>query len=169
MSNAPEGSANWFFVFHMVHNNLYQRQVAYDFFGIDMWTRRMDNGTWGSWTRIDLIGSTYSTTEARDGTFIDGSPIYKKTINFGSLPNATTKDVAHNISNIDKIIKIEGIASSTGDGRSIMLPLVYDSGNTNYNAELSVTPTDIRVKTTADRSGYTAYVTLWYTKDESEA
>lgn len=54
MSNAPNNSANWFFVLHMVHNALYQRQLAFDFFGINMYTRRMDNGTWGAWQRVGL-------------------------------------------------------------------------------------------------------------------
>ena len=52
MSNAPGGSANWFFVLHMVHNDKYQRQVAFDFFSINIWTRRMDNGTWGNWEQV---------------------------------------------------------------------------------------------------------------------
>lgn len=61
MSNAPENSTNWFYVFHMAHNNLYQRQVAYDFFGIDVWTRRKDNGTWGAWQQIN-VGSSPTPT-----------------------------------------------------------------------------------------------------------
>lgn len=53
MSNAPGGSSNWFFVLSMVHNPQYQRQVAFDFFSINIWTRRMDNGNWdANWTQI---------------------------------------------------------------------------------------------------------------------
>lgn len=53
MSNAPNGSANWFFVLSMVHNASYQRQVAFDFFSIGIWTRIMDNGNWdASWTQV---------------------------------------------------------------------------------------------------------------------
>ena len=52
MSNAPGNSANWFFVLHMVHNDKYQRQLAFDFFSLNIWTRRMDNGTWGSWEQV---------------------------------------------------------------------------------------------------------------------
>jgi len=54
MSNAPNNSANWFFVLHMVHNAKYQRQVAFDFFSINIFTRRMDNGTWGAWEQVNL-------------------------------------------------------------------------------------------------------------------
>lgn len=53
MSNAPDNSSNWFFVLNMVHNDKYQRQIAFDFFSINIWTRRMDNGNWdSSWTRV---------------------------------------------------------------------------------------------------------------------
>ena len=53
MSNAPDNSTNWFFVLNMVHNDKYQRQIAFDFFSINIWTRRMDNGNWdSSWTRV---------------------------------------------------------------------------------------------------------------------
>lgn len=52
MSNAPGNSANWFFVLHMAHNDKYQRQLAFDFFSLNIWTRRMDNGTWGSWEQV---------------------------------------------------------------------------------------------------------------------
>lgn len=53
MINAPAGSSNWFFVLNMVHNDKYQRQIAFDFFSINIWTRRMDNGNWdSSWTQV---------------------------------------------------------------------------------------------------------------------
>lgn len=52
MSNAPNNSSNWFFVLHMVHNNKYQRQLAFDFFSLNIFTRRMDNGTWGAWEQV---------------------------------------------------------------------------------------------------------------------
>ena len=38
----------------MVHNDKYQRQVAFDFFSINIFTRRMDNGTWGAWEQVNL-------------------------------------------------------------------------------------------------------------------
>ena len=44
----------------------------------------------------------YSTEEQVVGTWM-GKPLYKKTINFGSFPNATNKRIAHGISNIEMI------------------------------------------------------------------
>ena len=52
MRNAPGGSTNWFFVLHMAHNDKYQRQLAFDFFSSNIWTRRMDNGAWGNWEQV---------------------------------------------------------------------------------------------------------------------
>lgn len=51
MSNAPSSSA-WYFVLHIVHNDKYQRQLAFDFFSLSIYTRRMDNGSWGSWEQV---------------------------------------------------------------------------------------------------------------------
>ena len=165
MQNAPNNSANWFFVFHMVHNALYQRQIAYDFFGIDMWARRMDNGTWYPWYRIDLTASTYSATEARDGTFIDGSPIYKKTVDIGSLPNNANKDVAHNISNLGTVVKIEGTVTN-GQGDHLLLPYAHPSENASIG--LYVIGNNIRIRTGSDRTAFSGYATIYYTKSNTE-
>jgi hypothetical protein len=105
---------------------------------------------------------TYSTTEQRIGTWIDNKPLYRKVINFGALPNATTKDVAHGISNLKNVIKIDGIAIS-GQYHN-PLPLVYNSADAQYNTEIFVGNTYITMKTTQNRSSMTAYVYLEYTK-----
>lgn len=164
MSNAPEGSSNWFYVFHMVHNNLYQRQVAYDFFGIDMWTRRMDNGTWYPWYRVDLTTGTYTTSEVETGgTFTSGEPIYKKTVGPIDVSTAGDHSMAHNISNLDKFVKVEGVAQNS-DG---VWPLPFVITNDQSQAEnirLNVTPTNVWVNTRVARSGCVAYVTIYYTK-----
>ena len=46
------------------------------------------------------IKEVYSTEETVVGTWM-GKPLYKKTINFGSFPNATTTRIPHEISNIE--------------------------------------------------------------------
>lgn len=166
MQNAPEGSANWFYVFHMVHNNLYQRQVAYDFFGIDMWTRRMDNGTWYPWYRVDLTTGTYSTSEVKTGgTFISGEPIYKETIGPIDISTAGDHSMAHNISNLDKFVKVEGIATSSAGAWPLPFVITNDL-NQAENIRLNATPTNVWVNTRVARSGCEAYVTVYYTKTQ---
>ena len=106
---------------------------------------------------------SYSTSEVdTQTTWVDGSKIYKKTINFGALPDSTIKSVAHSISNLGYVVKIEGtaVANSTW----IPLPLVYSSTNAAYNVEVTVSTTDVVCNTTQDRSMFSAYITLYYTK-----
>ena len=56
------------------------------------------------------FATDYSTSEKMIGTWVDGSPLYQKTIEFGALPNAAEKSVAHGISNISQIKVLNEIA-----------------------------------------------------------
>nr|DAL39948.1 MAG TPA_asm: Baseplate wedge protein [Caudoviricetes sp.] len=109
--------------------------------------------------------STYSTEEQAVGTWIDGKTIYRKIINFGALPNATKKEVQHNISNISNFTKIEGIAIRNDETKFTQsLPLVYKNAEMFYNTALAVDNTIIEIQTAGDRSMFNGYVTLEYTK-----
>lgn len=109
--------------------------------------------------------TAYSTTrEIVCGTWIDGRTIYKKTINIGTLPNSSTKNVAHNISNISRTIKLEGFARRSSD--SVIFPVPFAS-STGASACITVTTdnTNITIGTGTDRSNMTeCYITLYYTK-----
>ena len=78
------------------------------------------------------------------------------------LWNATYKVVAHNISNLDKILKIEGITSSSNN--VFTLPYVSISAMAN-SVSVYISNADIRIETGIDRSSFTTtFVTLEYTK-----
>lgn len=112
----------------------------------------------------DPIIMDYSTSEINTGaTWINGAPIYKKTVNFGALPNATSKDVAHGISNLERVVKIEGYAYRSSDDTNFPIP--FASENTGASIGVSTTSTNISIGTGIDRSNVTeCYVTLYYTK-----
>lgn len=118
-------------------------------------------------SKIDFttLPGNYSTSEIDTGfTWVDGKTIYKKTINFGALPNATGKSVPHNISNLDFFIKIEGITQNPTDRVFYQLPKVMISGS-SYQAQLQVGNINVRIDTSQNLSSYTeTYVTLYYTK-----
>ena len=108
-------------------------------------------------------GINYSETEQDTGIkWIDGKTIYQKTIDFGALPNSTTKNVAHNISNIDQIVKIEGFAN-IGSGTKFTA-LSSSSTNASYQAALTADKTNVIIETASNRSTWYGYVTLYYTK-----
>ena len=112
------------------------------------------------------FGGDYSTSEVNTGfKWVDGRDIYKKTISFGALPNNTTKNVAHGITNLDLIISYDGMAKVTSSGNQIPLPFVNNVLSTMPNyVYLGFTLTDITITTGIDRTGLTAYLTLYYIK-----
>lgn len=110
----------------------------------------------------DPIIMDYSTAEINTGArWIDGSPIYKKTINFGTLPNATEKTVPHGISNLHRVIKVEGYAYNN----DVFFPLPFPWTNASSSVGILIGATTINLGTGLDRTGFTeTYITLYYTK-----
>lgn len=104
---------------------------------------------------------SYSKEEQVIGTWIDGRPLYRKVIDTGVLPNTTTKNVAHEISNA-VFIKMEGIAYAD----NIYLPLPYvDSANKLTDILLRIVGGNIVIISGSDRSAFTnSHVTLEYIK-----
>lgn len=101
------------------------------------------------------------------GTWIDGKTIYKKTIDFGNLPNNTWKTVNHNIIGMSQVIKIEGAVykSDSSNNEYYPLPLMFRGADSSYNVQMTVNDTGIAMSSTTDRSMFTAYVTVYYTKN----
>ena len=113
---------------------------------------------------IDDTG-TYSTTEHVVGKWINGKTIYEKTVNFGTLPNTETSQKSHGISNIDQIVGVEGIAIND---TNVSINLPYASpGETKANTSLIVNRTVILITTENNRTNYTGYITLRYTKSST--
>lgn len=101
----------------------------------------------------------YSTDEQRIGTWL-GKPLYRKTINVGTLPNNTVLRVAHNIINYDRFVNIIGSAKSST--QSLSFPFV--GSNLSDNIAIQITTDNIVIITGSDRSAFNGYVTLEYTK-----
>lgn len=108
-------------------------------------------------------GSNYSTDEQVVGTWINGKPIYQKTIDFGYLPNNTVKTVAHNISNLDWVVDAKGIAYN-GSGGYRSIPILYNTTYASYNTAFLVRLADIQLEVNNDMSAFYAYITIQYTK-----
>lgn len=107
---------------------------------------------------------TYSTTEQEVGEWIDGSPVYEKVIDLGALPNNTTKNVAHNIQNLGLIISADFLANDTS-GQYIQMPFTVARSNyVNYQVSIYLTDTNIVIETGSDRSTYSGFAILRYTK-----
>ena len=106
----------------------------------------------------------YSTDEIDTGRkWINGKNIFCKTFSMGGLGVATTVKKPHNISNLDMVIRIQGIAKENSIGATINLPHAADQQS--YMVTVYADNTNVNIQTYADQSGYVqSYVTLWYTK-----
>ena len=113
----------------------------------------------------------YSTEERCIGVWTDGKPLYEKTIEFGALPNNTTKNVAHNIANVDTIWVYGGFVYSTADTTD------YEKWGINrpalnaikYQWEATANRTNVKIVDGEDFSGFSAVVTVRYTKTTDTA
>lgn len=114
-------------------------------------------------SKLATVLGDYSLSEVDTGcTWIDGSKIYKKTVDVGTLPNATIKYVNHNITNLKAVVHVEGVGYSESTNNHFPLPFpVTNSQNTIW---ILIHPTQIEIGTGVDRSGSTGYVTIFYTK-----
>lgn len=102
----------------------------------------------------------YSINEIKIGSWL-GKTIYRKVVSVGILPNATSKSVKHNISNLDHYVKIWGIAYANSKGA---IPLPYVHYVTNNSVIISADIDYVSVSTGADRSVFNGFVILEYTK-----
>lgn len=112
-------------------------------------------------TKIAAAFTDYSTTEQNTGRlWIDGKTIYRKVISLGSLPNTTTSNVAHGISNISDVISVTGYATNG----TIFFPLPLARSVITMQIGLYADVNNIIVETGSNRTTYTGYAIIEYTK-----
>lgn len=103
----------------------------------------------------------YFTSETDTGkNWINGNRIYRKVINFGALPNATSKSVAHGIASIGAMISMNGVMT----GATYIQPIPFVHTTASGSVMLWVDTTNVTLNTGADYSSYTGYIILEYTE-----
>lgn len=125
------------------------------------------NSTTQKWENADESGGgewhEYSTEEKVVGKWIDGKPLYEKTVYLSSLSCDTSwHSVAHNISNLKRVIDFCGIGMN-GDGECFLMNSYRPS--LTQGIVITITETNIRyMNNWQDDNSMTAYVTIQYTK-----
>ena len=113
-------------------------------------------------SKISSAFTDYSTTEQNTGRlWIDGKTIYRKEVNLGSLTNTTPKSVAHGIANLSTVVSLSGFATNG----TIFLPLPL-ARYSNFASQIGLymDTTNVVVEPGNDRTSYTGYVIIEYTK-----
>ena len=128
------------------------------------YTKTTDNPGTGKWTTSGVPAHHYSTEEQVIGTWVDGKPLYEKTIDCGALPDSTSKLVEHNISNIDCIANVFGTSQNTTTKDTLPLSYAHRS-QISSQVQMDVTSTYVVIYTAKDNTSYNkTYITIQYTK-----
>ena len=106
----------------------------------------------------------FSTDETAIGIWVDNKTVYRKCIHISSFPNNATINVPMNIENLDYMINIYGVANKNRDGHPlngsrIDLP--------NYTISCYVNSGVLIISSGADRSSYSGYIIIEYTKKDN--
>ena len=128
--------------------------VASSFAG-DIATRRKESGVWRDWEWVNppmQLGVEYRTTERWNGEVG-----YTKLINCGAMPNASEKIIEHGVSGMKQPLSVSVTAYKSN--WAFTLP----SSHTN-EASVLLNTNGVQITTTIDRSEYTTYALIKYTK-----
>lgn len=117
------------------------------------------------------VKENYSTDEQLIGTWIDGKPLYQKTIDTGALPSTGTsgifqKEVPHNVQGIERVVDISGYARRPSTGLIMAFNhSLTQSGTVKYVVAVA-NDTNVSIISAANLSAnYTeSFVTIKYTK-----
>lgn len=105
----------------------------------------------------------YTTGEQAIGTWVNGKTLYRKVINIGNLPNATTKTISTGLSNITPI-NLYGYGYNPNTDVMFMV----NSGNPaglSFQIQAYYSSGSILIQTGVDRSAYSGYIVLEYIKN----
>lgn len=110
--------------------------------------------------------TTYSTSEKVVGTWINGKPIYQKTVSIGALPNNTTTGYEVVGEAIETLVDISVIATDTTGNYFIVLPNLSSNQvfQISFDVEIDNGKTKVFIVTARDVTGYSGVVTIRYTK-----
>lgn len=109
----------------------------------------------------------YSDEEREVGVWRDGKPLYQKTVYCGDFTTSGNKSVAHNISNLDKVVMMYGTFNE-GTTR-FPLPIVMWGSAVTYQTRLAVNNTNVIISRDTAAQSVNLYVTLQYTKTTDTA
>lgn len=106
--------------------------------------------------------TTYSTDEIRIGTWMN-KPLYRKVYYVNAFANNSNVYLDINVENVDTVISANGYAKNSSHTETIFLNSSY-SNAIHDSIVLEESSNKIRLHTTSDRSGYSGYVWIEYTK-----
>lgn len=126
------------------------------------YTKTADVAGSGDWTPSGELAHHYSTNEQVIGTWIDGKPLYEKTIAYTPSGTISSNTTIANVPNAKVMRATEATAYNPSDNRGYVLPNVRANGGTKITYDNG----DVTLVIIGDSwsSSWTFYVTVQYTK-----
>lgn len=94
---------------------------------------------------------TFSNTTGSNANY---RGVLRKVVDFGALPNATSKTVAHGIT-FNTNQSVTKLYAAATDPNTSWIPIPFASPTLNLNISLEMDTTNITITTGVDRTGYT--------------
>jgi hypothetical protein len=104
----------------------------------------------------------YSTEETKVGIWIDGKPIYKKTLPEKNLGGAGTYTINHGISNFKQLIKLEAVCFN--NERTSFYTFPSGAGPDQNEFHMNATTANIVLSAGGWGTGWNFQGTVYYTK-----
>ena len=128
-----------------------------------LYTKTTDTPGSGTWAPSGGYAHHYSTTEQVIGTWIDGKPIYEKTVYI-----ETANETLHGITNIDQVVSVSGITTARTDssGEFRPTPFCYSGLSSAWISGLTIKATKINLEAGSSFTSAhpNAYIIIRYTK-----
>lgn len=131
------------------------------------YTKTTDTAGSGTYTPSGALAVHYSTNEQVIGTWIDGKPLYQRTISFDNVAVANDVQINHNISNLKMAVNTQCVMYDSSTGISFDFSVNGDVNSQGMVIGIRVYPTSLWFRGTQSFSASanrTWYVTLKYTK-----
>lgn len=113
-------------------------------------------------TQVAGNGLVYSTTEQVVGRWINGKPIYQKTIEGTFASSGTGQDINHNIANLEQAVNVMGYLVSGGAGETFNIPVGFYNGAQYFSVFFMTTKMCARLHSSYFGTPYK--ITVQYTK-----
>lgn len=126
---------------------------------------RFKNVTWGDWQIKNTVKITTG-QEFKTGRIIDGKEEYGKRINFGALPNNTSKTISHGINFYNCTFTGMQCDFQNTSGYKISFQNYGIDPTSNSSSIIAFIGNSVAsIKTSSNMSNYTGFVTICYTKN----
>lgn len=127
------------------------------------------SGGTGGGTGDGIVADLQIGKETKMPMRMHGKQVYGTLMDFGALPNATIKKVAHGLTDFDWIHVSQEFSRVTENVEGTYSPVNWPSTSAAYSWGTFISKGYVNISTSANRSAFKAIICLIYTKESETA